>query len=116
MIRRHGKLENKILNALWRMEENDQLLIDVSEVQTEINTAGQSWAYTTVKTVLDRLVEKGYIQRIKQGKKYYYKSITSRVDEGDAALRRVANKYFNNDIEAMMKAANRVLEEELVLA
>lgn len=116
MDRRHGNLENIILNALWKMEENDQFLIDVSNVQSEINSSSQKWAYTTVKTVLDRLVEKNHIQRIKQGKKYYYRSATSRINAGDAAIKKVAKQYFNNDIEEMIKAATKILEEALVLA
>ncbi|MDD3014203.1 MAG: BlaI/MecI/CopY family transcriptional regulator [Candidatus Gastranaerophilales bacterium] len=116
MDRRHGNLENKILNALWKMEENDQFLIDVSNVQAEINSTRQKWAYTTVKTVLDRLVEKNHIQRIKQGKKYYYRSATSRINAGDTALKKVVKQYFNNDIEEMIKAANKILEEVLVIA
>jgi len=116
MNRRHGNLENIILNALWKMEENDQLLIDVSNIQTEINSARQKWAYTTVKTVLDRLAEKNHVERIKQGKKYYYRSATSRINAGDAAIKRVAKQYFNDDIEEMVKAANKILEEALVIA
>jgi len=116
MDRRHGNLENKILNALWAMEEDDRLLIDVSQVQSQINTNEQTWAYTTVKTVLDRLVEKSYVQRIKQGKKYYYSSSISRTNEGDEAIRKVAKQYFNDDIEELIKAANKILEESLVIA
>jgi len=116
MNRRHGNLENIILNALWKIEENDQLLIDVSNIQAEINSARQQWAYTTVKTVLDRLVEKSHIERVKQGKKYYYRSTTSRINAGDTAIKKVAKQYFNNDIEEMIKAANKILEETLVIA
>lgn len=116
MDRKHGNLENIILNALWEMEENDHSLIDVSTVQLKINNINKKkWAYTTVKTVLDRLVEKKYVQRIKQGKKYYYQSEASRLDEGDAAIKKLAKQYFNNDIEEMIKAASKILEESLVV-
>ena len=65
MISNHGDLENTILNAVWDIEEDDSNanLIDVSLILNSINSADQSWAYTTIKTVLDRLSEKKRIIR-----------------------------------------------------
>lgn len=115
MERKHGNLENTILTAIWEIEESDQFFIDVMTVQSKINNNSKKWAYTTVKTVLDRLVEKKYIRRIKQGKKYFYQSVVSKTSEADEAIRKIAKLYFNDDIEEMIKAANRICEESIML-
>ena len=64
---KQGDLENIILNALWDLEAAEESKIFVSHVQDHIkNERGhlKAWAYTTVKTVLDRLVDKELVARI----------------------------------------------------
>jgi len=101
MIIEQGSLEKIILNALWSLEENNQPFISVSDIQNLINreTRGRSWAYTTVKTVLDRLVDKKVILREKQGKKYYYESKVSRENAGRDAMKKLVENYFNGSFE-----------------
>ncbi|MEI7473689.1 MAG: BlaI/MecI/CopY family transcriptional regulator [bacterium] len=107
---KQGHLENIVLNALWNMEENDKLHIDVSDVQNTINSESQKWAYTTIKTVLDRLVEKEEVVRIKLGKKYFYRSKVSRIDAGENAIKMLIKQYFNSDINEFMNASSKMAE------
>ena len=102
----HGTLENEILNAVWSMEENgiNTKNISVSEVLFEINNTGNIRAYTTVKTVMDRLVDKNLLKRQKSGKKFCYKSVESREAMAATAINKLANQFFNNDIRSLMKA------------
>jgi len=111
MITKKDSLENTILNALWNLEENCHEMTDVSDIQNRINAGSKKWAYTTVKTVLDRLVEKKLITRNKQGKKYYYNSRISRVSSGEQAIQKLARQYYNNDIIALARAVERVKSE-----
>lgn len=108
----HGSLENEIMNAIWSLEEstdNDETLnISVADIVDYINKNGATKkAYTTVKTVMDRLVEKEYLQRIKSGKKFYYTSTSSRSERARSAIRRLAGQYFNNDMQSFMKALEK---------
>lgn len=105
----HGSLENEILSAVWAIEENEQIesTIAVNEVLEAINENGNIRAYTTVKTVMDRLVEKNLLERYKKGKKFYYKSIASREEMAQSAIKRLAKQYFNNDIRSFMKALEK---------
>lgn len=105
----HGTLENEILNAVWTMEENgiDTKDISVSEVLTEINNNGNIRAYTTVKTVMDRLVEKKLLKRQKSGKKFCYMSVESREKMAASAISKLAGQYFNNDVRSLMKALEK---------
>lgn len=105
----HGTLENEILNAVWFMEESGKNIhdISVSEVLESINESGNIRAYTTVKTVMDRLVEKKLLKRAKRGKKFCYKSTESREEMAAVAIDKLANQYFNNDIRSLMKALEK---------
>ena len=105
----HGSLENEILNAVWAIEENENIEnnISVSEVLESINKKGTTRAYTTLKTVMDRLVEKGQLERYKRGKKFYYRTTFSREEMAKKAISKLANQYFNNDIRSLMKALEK---------
>ena len=110
---KQGNLENLILNALWNIEESGLGSIDVSDIKDKINMYNQKWAYTTVKTVLDRLVDKNIIDRAKHGKKYFYQSKISREVAGNNAIRKLAKQYFNDDIDSMYIAVKQVHSEAL---
>lgn len=105
----HGTLENEILNAVWTMEEKgiSTKNISVSEVLSEINNSGNIRAYTTVKTVMDRLVDKNLLKRQKSGKKFCYKSVESREKMAENAINKLAGQYFNNDIRSLMRALEK---------
>ena len=105
---KQGDLENIILNALWTMEEEENNRIDVKDVQEKIKNDQQSWAYTTVKTVLDRLVEKELVLRVKDGKKYLYNSAISRQQAGESAVKKLARQYFRNNYEELVTCAQKV--------
>ncbi|MCD7780925.1 MAG: BlaI/MecI/CopY family transcriptional regulator [Candidatus Gastranaerophilales bacterium] len=105
----HGSLENEILNAVWAMEENGTSIknISVSEVLNEINKNGNIRAYTTVKTVMDRLTDKNLLKRQKSGKKFCYKSVESREKMAETAINKLAGQYFNNDVRSLMRALEK---------
>ncbi len=111
MATTHGSLENEIMNAVWSLEESaedcDNLSISVSDVSDFINSFGTPKAYTTVKTVMDRLVDKDYLEREKCGKKFFYSSTCSRSERASSAIRTLAGQYFNNDIKSLMKALEK---------
>lgn len=98
---KQGDLENLILNALWDLEQAGNDRVYVADVQLCIRDAQRDWAYTTVKTVMDRLVEKGLASRIKEGKKFYYSSVMSREEAGMDAVRKVVRQYFKHDLDGL---------------
>lgn len=61
-----GELEAAIMACLWSHGQGT-----VSEVYKEL-TAGRDIAYTTVKTVMERLAEKGYLHCDSQPRAYVY--------------------------------------------
>lgn len=105
---KQGDLENIILNALWDLESEQNEKIYVSHIQERIKSPSKKWAYTTVKTVLDRLVDKEIALREKDGKKYLYKSVVNRDDAGVLALKKVMRQYFKNDVGELVTCLNRI--------
>jgi predicted transcriptional regulator len=111
---KQGDLENIILNALWDLETEDRTKIFVGDIQEKIKTNradAKEWAYTTVKTVLDRLVDKEIACREKDGKKYLYRSVLKRDEAGTLALAKLIRQYFRSDISNLEACLDRIRHE-----
>jgi BlaI family penicillinase repressor len=67
-----GPLELGILRVLWRDGE-----VDVAEC---VRALGDDSSYSTVKTVMERLVRKGYLARRKQSRLYVYWATRTRAE------------------------------------
>ena len=67
-----GELERALLTALWARTE-----ATARELYDDVG-APRGIVYTTVAKVLDRLVDKGVIQRRRSGRAYTYRAIAKR--------------------------------------
>ena len=85
-----------IMNALW--QGHPARTRDV----VERLPAGVKWAYTTVKTMLDRLVEKKAIRKSKRGNIGYYVPILSRRRARRTALKTLLNQAFDGAFGPLM--------------
>jgi predicted transcriptional regulator len=75
-----GELERAILEVLWGPSQQPRDLnesLSVRAVQAELAPTREV-AYTTVMTVLDRLVGKRMVEREKVGRAYHYRAAHSR--------------------------------------
>lgn len=114
MSLKQGDLENIILNALWDLEGEGHSKIFVGDIQEKIKNDradAKEWAYTTVKTVLDRLVDKEIAVREKDGKKYLYRSVLKRDEAGALALSKLIRQYFRSDVTNLESCLNRIRGE-----
>lgn len=59
-----GKLERETMNEVWRQRE-----VNVRAVELAL---GERVAYTTIMTTLDRLYKKGFLDRRKEGRAFFY--------------------------------------------
>lgn len=64
LARLFGELEAKIMRAVWGLEE--------PTVQDVVDRLGRRANYKTVMTVMNRLVEKGFLERRKVSRAYVY--------------------------------------------
>ena len=59
-----GKLERETMDEVWRQKE-----VNVRAVEIAL---GERVAYTTIMTTLDRLYKKGFLDRRKEGRAFFY--------------------------------------------
>lgn len=85
-----------IMNALWNAYPATARDI-TQRLPKEVN-----WAYTTVKTMLTRLVEKKAISESKKGKTSVYEPIISKQKARRSALRMLANQAFDGAFGPLM--------------
>jgi BlaI family penicillinase repressor len=89
-----GKAEWRVMEALWARGHATAV-----ELQADL-AADEGWAYSTVKTMLDRLVEKGYVKAQRTGNVYVY---TPRVRRG-SAVARVVDDVVDRVLEGSVAA------------
>ena len=89
-------LELACLSALWSLQE-----ANVRSVQ-EIVAQSRPLAYTTIMTVLDRLVRKGRLTRRKVGRAFVYTPQGTRDALRRTALRELVDVFFDGSQEALL--------------
>lgn len=89
-------LELLCLNALWSLQQGS-----VREVR-EIVGQSRPLAYTTIMTVLDRLVRKGKLERRKVGRAFIYTPRTSRDAMRRTAIRELLEGFFEGSEDALI--------------
>lgn len=90
-------LELECLNALWTLGEGS-----VKQVR-EVVTAARPLAYTTIMTVLDRLVRKGKLDRHKVGRAYVYAPRTPRDEMRRTAIRELVASFFDGSERELLR-------------
>lgn len=69
------------------------------------------WAYTTVKTLLSRLAEKGVLRETKKANTNYYEPLVSRDQARGDALQLLADKAFDGTLGGLLQ--HMVAKEKL---
>ena len=106
-----GKLEIDILNSVWNMtEECEDADISIQDVVDDLARNGTKRAYTTIKTVMDRLTVKSILVRYKVGKKFYYKAAMNKREMAVESVQEVADQFFGGDYAGMIHFIEREFE------
>lgn len=84
----HGSLKRRVMDVMWAHTE-----CTGKEVH-ELLCAERPMAYTTLMTIMNRLVERGVLERSMRGQTGVYRAATSK-DEADAAelVDRLVSRY-----------------------
>lgn len=99
-----GKLEIDILNSIWNLtSNNDGKDISIQDVVDDLSSNGVERAYTTIKTVMDRLTAKSILVRYKVGKKFFYSAATDREELARDNIMEVAEQFFGSDYVEMIR-------------
>lgn len=97
------KAEWQIMNALWQEHP-----ATAREVMDRL-PAGVKWAYTTIKTMLTRLVEKQAVSETKQGHASMYDPLISQRKARISAFRSLVDQAFDG---AMGPLVHFLVEEK----
>ena len=89
--------EWQLMQIVWR--QGSATAREVLEALPEENT----WAYSTVKTMLDRLVEKDIIQSEKRGNVSFYEPVVSQNQARRNAVRSFLDKAFDGAFAPLMR-------------
>ena len=93
-----GTLEIEILNIVWQIQkENEDRNIAVKDVVDYLSQKNIERAYTTVKTVMDRLSTKELLVRYRSGKKFYYKSVMDKEEMAKMAIQDILQQFFGGN-------------------
>lgn len=94
-----------VINVVW--ERSVATARDVHE-HTEAQTG---WAYTTVRTILSRLVEKGALRMRKRANTSLYEPLISRQEARRSALRSLLDRAFDGTFGSLLQ--HLVADEKL---
>ena len=111
MAKRNVELINSewaILQVVWEIEP-----CTAPTVQEALEKE-KGWAYTTVKTMMDRMVNKGLLKTEKIRKMYLYRSAITRKKARKSEIARTVKRAFDGALTPMMQfmLENETLSEE----
>lgn len=89
-----GALERKVLSVVWRCSS-----VTAEQVREEL---GRPLKDSTVRTVLRRLEEKGYIAHTVDERTFIYRSAESRQRVAGRAVKRIVDWFCDGSVEALL--------------
>lgn len=99
-----GELESDVMEIIWQSTNS----VSVREVAGYLQKR-RKIAYTTVMTIMNRLVDKGLLSRRQNGRAYLYKGAVSR----DKFLTRISRQIIKNFVASFGDAAVAHFVEEV---
>jgi len=99
-----GKLEIDILNSFWNLTmDNEDIDISIQDIVDELSSNGIDRAYTTIKTVMDRLTVKSILVRYKVGKKFFYKATMNKKEMALESVNTLVDQFFEGEHINLMR-------------
>jgi predicted transcriptional regulator len=90
-------LELLCLKALWSLRQGN-----VKDVQRIVNQT-RPLAYTTIMTVLERLLKKGKLERRKAGRAFVYSPTADREEMRKVAVRELLDSFFDSSEDELLR-------------
>ena len=86
-----------ILQVVWDLEPC------AAPAVQEVLQKDRGWAYTTVKTLMDRMVKKGLLQTERIRNLYLYRSAITRAEAQRSEILRTVKRAFDGALTPMMQ-------------
>lgn len=103
---RISERELDVMQALWGLGREGS----VSDIHAAMQDAGSELAYTTVQTMLNRLLAKGHVRRRMEGRAYVYAPAVKEPAAARVALRTLVDRFFGGSTAEL---AAHLVEEEM---
>ncbi|MBQ8476194.1 BlaI/MecI/CopY family transcriptional regulator [bacterium] len=113
MQTKHGILEGAILTTLWELENKGMRFNTVKDVFDNIKS--QQRAYTTIKTVMDRLCTKNILVREKKGKKFFYRTAFTNYEVVVNSLNEISQKYCSGNLSKLFEILESMQESRQLI-
>lgn len=90
--------EETVMKAVWDCKKSPTL----SDVLNRVNSIyGKDWASQTVSTFFAKLVRKGYLRLVRNGKIYTYDILISEKEYQKYRLKRLLMYVYNDKVELL---------------
>jgi predicted transcriptional regulator len=89
-----GELERSILQIVWRMGR-----LTADQAREEL---GRPLKDSTIRTVLRRLEEKGYLAHAVENRTFFYRPAESRQKVAGRAVKRIVDWFCEGSVEALL--------------
>src|SRR5688572_17690372 len=89
--------ELTVLKSLWELGPST-----VRDLQARLESEGQGWAYTTVQTLLTRLVEKGYVAVARHGLAHTFRAAVTRDDLAGKRVEELASNLLDGALAPLV--------------
>lgn len=103
-----GKRERQLVELIYSMKRGS-----VGDVQSAIPNPP---SYSALRTSLNILVRKGFLEQVKSGRKFYYSPKIAPETASRTAIRNLIRTYFNDSIEeavsGLISSEDRRLTDE----
>ena len=77
--------------------------ISIQDVVDDLSSQGIERAYTTIKTVMDRLTAKSILVRYKVGKKFFYSAAMNREEMAKESIQEISSQFFGSNYVDMIR-------------
>jgi|AP95_1055475.scaffolds.fasta_scaffold00691_11 predicted transcriptional regulator len=106
-----GELETAVMAVLWQSEH-----CDVNEVLERLEW-DKPLAYTTIMTVMNRLVDKQFLERTRSGRKYLYTAVVKRKEAARTRFKKIVDGFYGGltglAVSELLGSEDDVSEDEL---
>ena len=106
-----GELEQTILRMVWQSRQ-----ATAEQVREQLQQQGRSLKESTVRTVLRRLEDKGYLAHTVEQRTYLYRAAEDGRSVAGRAVQRIVDRFCGGSVEALlvgMVSADVLSEDEL---
>lgn len=92
-----GELERAVMRFIWQHGE-----LTAEQVREQLSEQDRPLKDSTIRTVLRRLEEKGYVTHTVENRTYRYRPAESRQLVAGRAVKRIIDRFCDGSVEALL--------------